>query len=171
MKRRSVRKRPTRRALNASSKRRVAKEKDLGEISVGGFLKHLSGSEEAGRRKRSARRWKSSDLTQLPRLLDRAPYLQGAKTWSSRIGWAPGEEIENQPERLLFQLTEEIDDKQASHPNASRRILFLWRNREEYALRGEPDQGTASPAPLEIQNQGLRRSSRQRRQDAKKAKS
>ena len=170
MKRRSVRKRPTRRALNASSKRRVAKEKDPGKSpwEVFSNISREARKRDGGSGPREGGRAQSSDAT------SKAPsrsLFARSENLVSRIGWAPGEEIENQPERLLFQLTEEIDDKQASHPNASRRILFLWRNREEYALRGEPDQGTASPAPLEIQNQGLRRSSRQRRQDAKKAKS
>ena len=114
------------------------KRKSSGEISVGGFLKHLAGSEGSGTEE--AVREKVEELramTQLPRMtLDRALYLQGSEAWSLESAERLGEEIENQPERLLFQLPEEIDDKQASHPNASRRVLFLWRNREEYALRG-----------------------------------
>jgi len=37
--------------------------------------------------------------------------------------------IESEPTRLLVHLPDEIDDRAASHPNWSRRMLFLWRSR------------------------------------------
>jgi Zn-dependent protease with chaperone function len=39
--------------------------------------------------------------------------------------------IESEPHRLLVQLPDEIDDRSASHPNWSRRMLFLWRSRPD----------------------------------------
>jgi Zn-dependent protease with chaperone function len=41
--------------------------------------------------------------------------------------------IESEPTRLLVQLPDEIDDRAASHPNWSRRLLFLWRSRSDRA--------------------------------------
>lgn len=40
------------------------------------------------------------------------------------------EALESLPDRVLFRLPEEIDDSGSTHPNASRRILYLWRHRE-----------------------------------------
>lgn len=38
--------------------------------------------------------------------------------------------IEEHPSAVLFRQAEEFTDEFATHPNVSRRILFLWRNRE-----------------------------------------
>jgi Zn-dependent protease with chaperone function len=40
------------------------------------------------------------------------------------------QQIEAHPQHLLLHLEEEIDDRQVTHPNVSRRLLYLWRNRE-----------------------------------------
>lgn len=40
------------------------------------------------------------------------------------------QQIEAHPQHLLMHLEEEIDDRAATHPNVSRRLLYLWRNRE-----------------------------------------
>jgi Zn-dependent protease with chaperone function len=37
--------------------------------------------------------------------------------------------IENEPNRLLVHLADEIEDRDDTHPNCSRRLLFLWRSR------------------------------------------
>jgi hypothetical protein len=47
------------------------------------------------------------------------------------------EAIEAEPTRVLVHLPDEIDDRGESHPNWSRRVLFLWRSRSETA--GFPD--------------------------------
>ncbi len=41
--------------------------------------------------------------------------------------------IEDHPDHVLFHLEAEVDDRGATHPNTSRRILYLWRNREAIA--------------------------------------
>lgn len=43
--------------------------------------------------------------------------------------------IETEPTRVLVHLPDEIDDRSETHPNCSRRLLFLWRS------RGEPVSG------------------------------
>ncbi len=40
------------------------------------------------------------------------------------------QQIEAHPQHLLMHLEEEIDDRTSTHPNVSRRLLYLWRNRE-----------------------------------------
>jgi Peptidase family M48 len=40
-------------------------------------------------------------------------------------------ETERHPDRVLFNTVEEIDDRGSTHPNSSRRLLFLWRNRAD----------------------------------------
>lgn len=39
--------------------------------------------------------------------------------------------LEAHPDHLLVSDAEEIDDRGSTHPNPSRRLLYLWRNREE----------------------------------------
>ena len=41
--------------------------------------------------------------------------------------------IESHPDHVLFHLDEEVDDRLSTHPNSSRRLLYLWRNRDEFA--------------------------------------
>ena len=36
--------------------------------------------------------------------------------------------IEAHPDHVLFHLEAELDDRASTHPNTSRRILYLWRN-------------------------------------------
>lgn len=38
--------------------------------------------------------------------------------------------IESHPDRVLVRLAEEISDLGSTHPNTSRRLLYLWRNRD-----------------------------------------
>lgn len=38
--------------------------------------------------------------------------------------------IENHPDHVLLHVEEELDDHHSTHPNVSRRLLYLWRNRE-----------------------------------------
>ena len=39
------------------------------------------------------------------------------------------EAIVAEPTRVVVHLSDEIDDRSATHPNVSRRMLFLWRSR------------------------------------------
>lgn len=41
--------------------------------------------------------------------------------------------IEAEPTRVLVHLPDEVDDRGDTHPNASRRLLFLWRSRPKTA--------------------------------------
>jgi hypothetical protein len=42
-------------------------------------------------------------------------------------------ETERHPDRVLFSAEEEINDRGSTHPNSSRRLLYLWRNRDEFS--------------------------------------
>lgn len=44
--------------------------------------------------------------------------------------------IAAEPNRLLVHLPDEVDDRAASHPNWSRRMLFMWRSRGDLGPRG-----------------------------------
>jgi hypothetical protein len=44
--------------------------------------------------------------------------------------------LENEPNRVLVRVVNEVSDLDVTHPGPSRRVLFLWRNREAYPLRG-----------------------------------
>ena len=39
--------------------------------------------------------------------------------------------LETHPDHLLVSDAAELDDRGSTHPNSSRRLLYLWRNREE----------------------------------------
>ena len=41
--------------------------------------------------------------------------------------------IESHPNRVLMHLEDEVDDRASTHPNVSRRLLYLWRNRDAIA--------------------------------------
>ena len=41
--------------------------------------------------------------------------------------------VERFPDHVLFHLNEEVEDRLSTHPNSSRRLLYLWRNRDEFA--------------------------------------
>ena len=41
--------------------------------------------------------------------------------------------VERFPDHVLFHLDEEVEDRLSTHPNSSRRLLYLWRNRDEFA--------------------------------------
>ena len=44
--------------------------------------------------------------------------------------------VESHPDHVLFHLPEELSDQGSTHPNVSRRMLYLWRNREAIADAG-----------------------------------
>jgi Zn-dependent protease with chaperone function len=72
-------------------------------------------------------------LRELPVVeIDRAKYLNGSGHWSLESARDLVETIEGQPERLLFRVADELPGAESTHPNASRRVLFLWRNRERF---------------------------------------
>lgn len=53
-----------------------------------------------------------------------------------RHPWLLGELIElveANPDHVLFHLSEELSDQGSTHPNVSRRLLYLWRNRATIA--------------------------------------
>jgi len=41
--------------------------------------------------------------------------------------------VESHPDHVLFHLEAELDDRDSTHPNTSRRLLYLWRNQEAIA--------------------------------------
>jgi Zn-dependent protease with chaperone function len=45
---------------------------------------------------------------------------------------ALADSVEALPDRLLFRLEDEFDDSAETHPNPSRRVLFLWRHASDY---------------------------------------
>ncbi|MBI2949629.1 MAG: hypothetical protein HYY23_18495, partial [Verrucomicrobia bacterium] len=116
----------------------VAQKKSAaGQISLGGFLGFLQNA-PAGTAEEGADEL-AEDLRRLLALplvpLNRGPYERGSAAWSIDRAEQLAREIENHPQCLLFHLPVEVEDREASHPNASRRILYLWRNRAHYPAR------------------------------------
>lgn len=71
--------------------------------------------------------------------IDREKYLSGSGHWTLEAARELVETIEAQPDRLLFRVADELPGAESTHPNASRRVLFLWRNRDRFT-------GPAAPA-------------------------
>lgn len=113
------------------------RRRDSREISFGGFLSHLGGSDGdqaddvAGEQIEQLRR-----LDELPLLsVDRESYLRGSAAWTPDGAARLASCIESEPGRVLVRLENELADLDVTHPGASRRILFLWRQRDGYSLR------------------------------------
>lgn len=99
--------------------------------SLSGFLQFLSGegSEEQDEFVREEVK-RERLIAQLPVVpLARDVYLQGSATWTMERAERLVTAIETNPRAVLFRSADEISDRSISHPNASRRILYLWRNR------------------------------------------
>ncbi len=103
-------------------------------ISLGGFLRHLQGGDHSAAEDWAGEQIKELELINaLPLLpLDRSAYLQGSHAWSLDTAERLSTTIEQIPAAVLVRSLGELDDRSLSHPNASRRILFLWRNRSVY---------------------------------------
>jgi Zn-dependent protease with chaperone function len=113
----------------AAEKRRTANE-----VSLGSFLNFVSGGDDDRVDEALAEEVKRLGLLQqLPIVpLNRVAYLQGSHTWSLEAAHQLVQTIEYHPCFSLFRLDFELDDRECSHPNPSRRILYLWRNRDMY---------------------------------------
>lgn len=66
--------------------------------------------------------------------IDRERYLSGSETWTMESARELVTRIEEQRDRLFFRVEDELPGGESTHPNASRRVLFLWRNRDR--MRG-----------------------------------
>lgn len=114
-----------------------AKQQSARNISVGGFLSYIGGSGDTA----SAEEFIDEQIKQLtlvkglPLLpVDRLPYLLGSTGWTIEAAERLVSEIERNSRSVLFQLEHELDDRGVTHPNVSRRLLYLWRNRTAYPL-------------------------------------
>ncbi len=73
-------------------------------------------------------------LQQIPAVeLDREKYLSGSRLWTLESARELVENIETQNDRVLFRVEDELPGGESTHPSASRRLLFLWRNRDRFA--------------------------------------
>jgi hypothetical protein len=82
------------------------------------------------------------ELQKLPVVeIDRERYLSGSDRWTMDSACELVARIEEQSDRILFRVQDELPGGESSHPNASRRVLFLWRNRDRVrglAISGRP---------------------------------
>lgn len=121
---------------------RIVRQKEITnrELSIGGFLSYLG---EGGRGDRAETlEWVEAHLKQSARLKqfpliswNPALHLQGSQRWGLKEAEGLLKAIESQPDRLLFPSLVEVDDRDFTHPNTSRRLLYLWRNRHHYPER------------------------------------
>ncbi len=100
--------------------------------SLGGFIRYLgergdSGDQQEAIGEELARLKVVSELPLVP--LDREPYLHGSAGWTMDNAARLTRTLEEHPHAVLFRQAEELTDEFTTHPNVSRRILFLWRNR------------------------------------------
>jgi Zn-dependent protease with chaperone function len=106
------------------------------QVSIGGFLEHLGGGNDNVEESASEQISELKQLEALPLIsVPREPYLQGSGAWTHTAAARLIAAIENEPDRLLVRLTNEIVDHDVTHPGPSRRMLFLWRNRDAYSER------------------------------------
>lgn len=107
--------------------RRVEK----GRISLAGYLAFLSGGDTEAQEDFAREELERLRILALQPLipLDRAPFLCGSAAWTDSAAGVLAAAIEANPRALLFRNPQEISDQDATHPNTSRRLLFLWRNR------------------------------------------
>lgn len=115
-----------------------AKQQSARGVTLGGFLRYIGGSGDSA----NAEEFMDEQIAQLtlakslPLLpVDRHPFLQGSAGWTSDDAERLVSEIERNPRAVLFQLDHEVDDRAVTHPNVSRRILYLWRNRSAYPVQ------------------------------------
>ena len=100
--------------------------------SLGGFIRYLgergdSGDQQEAIGEELARLKVVSELPLVP--VDREPYLHGSAGWTMDNAARLTRTLEEHPHAVLFRQAEELTDEFTTHPNVSRRILFLWRNR------------------------------------------
>jgi len=105
------------------------------KVSLGGFLEHLGGgSSDNAEESASEQISELKQLETLPLLsVPREAYLQGSAAWTPEAAARLITAIENEPDRVLVRLSNEIVDHDVTHPGPSRRMLFLWRNRHAYS--------------------------------------
>jgi Zn-dependent protease with chaperone function len=113
----------------------ASRKQHAGGLSLGGFINFLgdrdantdgvreSISEEAG---------KIEALGRLPAIrADRERLQSGSAAWTHADARQLCGAIEANPQAVLFQLAHEVSDVGTTHPNVSRRMLFLWRAAKE----------------------------------------
>ncbi|MGE3312083.1 MAG: M48 family metalloprotease [Limisphaerales bacterium] len=103
------------------------KRTQSGQVSLGGFLRSLSGNEPDDSEESSGEAIEQLQaVLSLPVLpIDRSELLQGSASWTPDLAARLASVIRSDPHRVLFRLAQEIDDTQSTHPSASRRLLFL----------------------------------------------
>ncbi len=115
-----------------------SKEKANSGLSFGGFLAHIGGGDGKSEAAEESLDETIAQLTLIQKipalLIDPEQYLRGSDRWTLASAEQLLDQIQTQPDRLLVQLEEELDDRTATHPNTSRRMLFLWRNRAQYPV-------------------------------------
>jgi Zn-dependent protease with chaperone function len=111
------------------------RKKQSRRLSLGGFLEHLQGADadDDNAETRAALEAQLNELRALRELplidLDRTQYVQGSGAWTFELAGNLMRALESQSDRVLIRTAEELDDRGSTHPNASRRMLFLWRSR------------------------------------------
>jgi Zn-dependent protease with chaperone function len=106
-------------------------------LSLGGFMSYLwdggKGDEPEALEWVKKHVEQQAILKQLPVLnWDPVRILQTNQSWTLSEAERLLTAIEAQPDRLLFPTVVEMDDRSSTHPNTSRRMLYLWRNRHHF---------------------------------------
>ena len=118
------------------NKFRDARKKSSREISISAYMEYLRGGTDSNAEDETLveQLQELRAAIALPTLtIDLNGYLNGSQNWSRDSAARLVEQIEQHPSSVLVPLAHEVDDRHVTHPNASRRILFLWRHRDQYA--------------------------------------
>lgn len=111
-------------------------QKDNAGISLMGLYRYLSGSEHGADEaiEESLRELRlQSSLPLLP--FDRRRFPTTSAGWTEALAGDLISEIEQLPTHVLVKTVHEVEDSASSHPNTSRRLLYLWRNRQHFDAR------------------------------------
>jgi Zn-dependent protease with chaperone function len=107
-------------------------------VSLQGFARFLQGTDDAGAEPNESEKElveRLSKLDKLPLLpFDRAAYLQEGGDWKIQEAEQLMSLIQKHPDCVVARLENEVDDCLATHPGLSRRLLYLWRNRDQFPL-------------------------------------
>lgn len=105
-------------------------------LSVRGFLDYVRGGDNQDQKDILREELKTLEFcAQLPLVIpDRQPWLGGSSRWTPAHAERLAGALETNPRAVLFRTADELPGGESTHPCPSRRLLFLWRGREHYAL-------------------------------------
>jgi Zn-dependent protease with chaperone function len=108
-------------------------------VSMKGFYRFLQGADDSEGEPEESEVELVEKLSLMERLplvpIERGDYLQDGREWTLQDAEKLIFSIEQHPECVVARLENEVDDRHSTHPAISRRLLYLWRNRDQFPLK------------------------------------